>query len=65
MAWYDDGANLAWPNVLMIAGGAMLAPVLLPAVSFVVRPAVKGVVKAGHGDGFSGRRRGTGERPVC
>jgi len=19
MAWYEDGANLAWPNVLMIA----------------------------------------------
>ena len=47
MAWYDDGANLAWPNVLRIAGAAVLAPVLLPAVSFVVRPVVKSVVKAG------------------
>jgi hypothetical protein len=31
----------------MIAGGAVLAPVLLPAVSFGVRPVVKGAVKTG------------------
>ena len=22
MAWYDDGANLAWPNVLVVGGVA-------------------------------------------
>jgi len=47
MAWYDDGANLAWPNVLMIAGVAVLAPIFLPVVGAVLRPVVKGAVKAG------------------
>jgi len=25
MAWYDDGANLAWPNVLVVGGVAGMA----------------------------------------
>ena len=47
MAWYDDALKFSWPNVLVVVGVAVLAPVLLPAVGYVVRPLVKGVVKTG------------------
>jgi galactitol-specific phosphotransferase system IIC component len=47
MAWYDDALKFSWPNVLVVVGVAVLMPVLLPAVGYVVRPLVKGVVKAG------------------
>jgi Protein of unknown function (DUF5132) len=47
MAWYDNVVKLAWPNVLVVVGVAVLAPVILPAVGYVVRPLVKGAVKAG------------------
>ena len=35
MIVHDDGANLAWPNVLVVRGAEGMAPV---AVSLVVRP---------------------------
>ena len=47
MAWYDNALKFSWPNVLVVVGMAVLAPVLLPAVGYVVRPLVKGVVKTG------------------
>ncbi len=47
MAWYDDVTEFVWPNALVVVGVAVLAPVLLPAVGYVVRPLVKGAVKAG------------------
>jgi hypothetical protein len=47
MAWYDNVVQFSWSNVLVGVSVAVLAPVLLPAVSYVVRPLVKGVVKAG------------------
>lgn len=47
MAWYDDVLKFSWPNVLVVVGVAVLAPILLPAVGYVVRPLVKGAVKAG------------------
>ncbi len=47
MAWYDDVVGYVWPSALVVLGVAVLAPVLLPAVGYVVRPLVKGAVKAG------------------
>jgi hypothetical protein len=47
MAFYDDAVKFFWPNALVVVGVAVLAPVLLPAVGYVVRPLVRGVVKAG------------------
>jgi hypothetical protein len=47
MAWYDNVVQFSWSNVLVGISVAALAPVLLPAVSYVVRPLVKGMVKAG------------------
>jgi hypothetical protein len=47
MAWYGDVVKFSWPNVLVVVGVAILAPVLLPAVGYVVRPLVKGAVEAG------------------
>ncbi len=47
MAWYDNALKFSWPNVLVVVGMAVLAPVLLPAVGYVVRPLAKGLVKAG------------------
>jgi hypothetical protein len=47
MAWYDDALKFSWPTVLVVMGVAILVPVLLPAVGYVVRPLVKGVVKTG------------------
>ncbi len=38
MAWYDDVTEFVWPNALVVVGVAVLAPVLLPAVGYVVRP---------------------------
>jgi sorbitol-specific phosphotransferase system component IIC len=47
MALYDDALKFIWPNVLVVVGVAVLAPVLLPAARYVMRPLAKGVVKAG------------------
>ncbi len=47
MAWYDNALKFSWPNVLVVVGVAVLAPVLLPALGCVVRPLVKGLVKTG------------------
>ena len=47
MALFDDVVSFVWPNALVVVGVAILAPVLLPAVGSVVRPLVKGAVKAG------------------
>lgn len=47
MALYDDALKFIWPNALVVVGVAVLAPVLLPAVGYVVRPLVKGVIKTG------------------
>lgn len=47
MAFYDDAVKFLWPNALVVVGVAVLAPVLLPALGYVVRPLFKGVVKAG------------------
>jgi Protein of unknown function (DUF5132) len=47
MAWYDKALSFSWPNVLVVVGAAALVPVLLPSLGYVVRPLVKGVVKAG------------------
>jgi Protein of unknown function (DUF5132) len=47
MAWYDSAFTLSWPNAAVAVGVMVLAPVLLPAVGYVVRPLIKGVVKAG------------------
>jgi hypothetical protein len=47
MAWYDDALKFSWPNVLVVVGVVILAPVLFPAVGYVVWPLVKGVVKTG------------------
>ncbi len=47
MAWYDDALGFSWPNVLVVVGVMVLAPVLLPAIGYVVRPLVKGVIKTG------------------
>jgi hypothetical protein len=47
MAWFDDVVSFVWPNALVVVGVALVAPVLLPAVGYVVRPLVKGAVKAG------------------
>ncbi len=47
MAWYDNALKFSWPNVLVVVGVMVLAPVLLPAIGYVVRPLVKGVIKTG------------------
>jgi hypothetical protein len=47
MAWYDNVVKFSWPNVLVAVGVVVLAPVLLPAAGYVVRPLIKGAVKAG------------------
>ena len=47
MAFFDDVVSVIWPNALVVVGVAVLAPVLLPAAGYVVRPLIKGVVKAG------------------
>ena len=47
MAWYDGALKFSWPNLLVVVGVTVLAAVLLPAVGYVVRPLVKGVVKTG------------------
>jgi hypothetical protein len=47
MARYDDVLNFSWPSVVTAVGVAMLAPVILPAGGYVVRPLAKGVIKAG------------------
>ncbi len=47
MALFDDVVKFVWPNALVVLGVAVLAPVLLPAAGFVLRPLVKGAVKAG------------------
>ena len=47
MALYDDVVKFVWPNALVVLGVGLLAPVLLPAAGYVLRPLFKGVVKAG------------------
>ncbi len=47
MSLLSNAFRLTWPNILVGVGVALAAPVLLPAVGFVVRPLAKGVVKAG------------------
>jgi hypothetical protein len=47
MAWYDNVLEFSWPTVLVAVGVAVIAPVVLPAVGYVVRPLAKGLVKAG------------------
>jgi galactitol-specific phosphotransferase system IIC component len=47
MAWSDEVVSFFWPNVLVVLGVAVLAPVLLPMVGCVARPLAKGAVKAG------------------
>ncbi|MGO9176597.1 MAG: DUF5132 domain-containing protein [Desulfobaccales bacterium] len=47
MAWYDDALKFSWPTVLVVVGVAVLVPVFLPALGYMVRPLVKGVVKTG------------------
>ncbi len=47
MAWYDDALGFFWPNALVVVGVMVLAPVLLPAIGYVVRPLVKGAVNTG------------------
>jgi hypothetical protein len=47
MAWTDEVVSFLWPNVVVVAGVALLAPVLLPLAGCVARPLVKGAVKAG------------------
>jgi galactitol-specific phosphotransferase system IIC component len=47
MALYDDAVKFAWPGGLVVLGVVVLAPVLLPALGYVVRPLAKGAVKAG------------------
>ncbi len=47
MALYDDVVKFVWPNALVVLGVGMLAPVLLPAAGYVLRPLFKGVVRAG------------------
>ena len=40
MALFDDVVSFVWPNALVVVGVALVAPVLLPAVGYVVRPLV-------------------------
>ncbi len=47
MAWYDNTLKFPWPNILVVVGVGVLVPVLLPTLGYVLRPLVKGVVKAG------------------
>jgi hypothetical protein len=47
MALYDDAVKFLWPNALVVVGVAVLAPILLPVAGHVVRPLVKGILKAG------------------
>jgi len=47
MAWYDNVVKFSWPNALVAVGVVVLAPVLLPVVGVVLRPVVKGAIKAG------------------
>ena len=34
MAWYDNVVKFSWPNVLVMVGMAVVAPVVLPAVGY-------------------------------
>ncbi len=47
MSLLSNAFRLTWPNILVGVGVALAAPVILPAVGFVVRPLAKGMVKAG------------------
>ena len=47
MALFDDVVKFVWPNALVVVAVGVLAPVLLPAAGFGLRPLVKGAVKAG------------------
>jgi galactitol-specific phosphotransferase system IIC component len=47
MAIYDDALSFLWPSALVVVGVTVLAPVLLSVAGYVVRPLVKGAVKAG------------------
>ena len=47
MALYDDVVKFVWPNAVVVLGVGLLAPVLLPAAGYVLRPLFKDVVKAG------------------
>jgi hypothetical protein len=48
MSWVSRAFRLSLPNVLVGLGIALVAPVILPAVGYIVRPLAKGVIKAGH-----------------
>lgn len=47
MSWVTKAFKLTLPNVLVGVGVAVLAPVVLPTVGYIVRPLAKGLVKAG------------------
>ena len=47
MSWVSNAFKLTWPNILVGVGVALVAPVILPTVGYVVRPLAKGVVKVG------------------
>ncbi len=47
MAWYRDLAKGYIPSLAVGVGLALLAPVILPALTSIFRPLVKGVVKGG------------------
>jgi hypothetical protein len=47
MSWVTKAFKLTLPNVLVGVGVALLAPVVLPTVGYIVRPLAKGLVKAG------------------
>jgi hypothetical protein len=46
MSWVNKAFRLTLPNVLVGVGVALLAPVILPSVGYILRPVAKGVVKA-------------------
>lgn len=47
MAWLDDTLGSLGTAVLIGAGAAILAPVLLPVAGAVLRPVAKGLIKGG------------------
>ena len=47
MSLLNKAFRLTWSNILVGVGVALVAPVILPAVGYVVRPLAKGMIKAG------------------
>ncbi len=47
MSLLNKALRLTVPNILVGVGVALVAPVILPALGYVVRPLAKGIVKAG------------------